>query len=62
MADDSSNVDHVEVFVGIDDQYYWRAKARNGEIVAVSEAHTREEDAARAADGVFPNVTIIREA
>lgn len=34
-----------EVFKGKDDQYYWRLKAANGEIVAQSEGYNTEDDA-----------------
>lgn len=48
-----SNVDHVVVYRDTSDQWRWRAVAGNGEIVSEGESHTREEDAARAAEGVF---------
>lgn len=57
-----SNVRHVEVYRDSGDQFRWRAVARNGEVVSEGEAHTREEDAARAALGVFgADVVLIRE-
>jgi Uncharacterized conserved protein len=59
MAD--TNVDHIEVFQSEDDHMWrWRAKAANGEIVASGEGHSRAEDAERAANGVFPEVRILR--
>lgn len=59
MAD--TNVDHVEVYFSEQDQQWrWHAKAGNGEIVAQGEGHDRAEDAERAADGVFPEVRIVR--
>lgn len=52
MAD--SNVRYVEVYRDkTASRWRWRAVAGNGEIVSEGEAHTREEDAARAARGVF---------
>jgi uncharacterized protein YegP (UPF0339 family) len=60
MAD--SNVHRVEVYRDVtESRWRWRAFARNGEIVSQGESHTREEDAARAARGVFgPDVLIVR--
>lgn len=59
---DHTNVDHVVVFCGADDQYRWRAVAANGEIVSEGESHTREANAARAARGVFGDeMTLLRE-
>lgn len=56
-----SNVDHVETYSDSSGQFRWRAIAANGEIVSEGEAHTREHDAARAAQGVFgEDVTIVR--
>lgn len=37
-----------ETFKGEDDQYYWRLKGGNGEILAQSEGYTRSESALRA--------------
>jgi uncharacterized protein YegP (UPF0339 family) len=51
-----SNVTTVETFQGDDEQWYWRGKAANGEIVVTGEGHPRHEDAVRAAAGVFPNI------
>jgi uncharacterized protein YegP (UPF0339 family) len=48
-----SNVDHVVVYHDAGAGWRWRAVAANGEIVAQGEAHTRPEDAARAARGVL---------
>jgi uncharacterized protein YegP (UPF0339 family) len=36
-----------EVYQGQDDEYRWRLKAANGEVVAHGESHTRTEDARR---------------
>lgn len=59
---DGSNVKHVEVYRDVTaSRWRWRAVAGNGEIVSQGEAHTREEDAARAAQGVFGrDVVLIR--
>ena len=37
-------------------EWYWVAKAANGEIVATSETYTRLEDASRAARDTFPGI------
>lgn len=57
-----SNVHHVEVYRDVtESRWRWRAVARNGEIVSEGQAHTREEDAARAARGVFgEDIVIVR--
>lgn len=58
----TSNVDHVEVYQDTGEQWRWRAVARNSEIVSEGEAHTRPEDAARAAHGVFGDeMTVVLE-
>jgi uncharacterized protein YegP (UPF0339 family) len=55
------NVKHIVVYQDKADQFRWRAVAGNGETVAEGEAHTREADAARAAQGVFgPDTVIVR--
>lgn len=57
-----TNVKHVELYLDKDGQHRWRAVAGNGEIVSEGEAHTREADAARAAQGVFgADVVLVRE-
>jgi uncharacterized protein YegP (UPF0339 family) len=57
-----TNVDHIVVYRDLASQFRWRALARNGEVVSEGEAHTRMEDAARAALGVFgPDMPIINE-
>lgn len=57
-----TNVDHVVVYRDKSaSRWRWRAIAGNGEIVSEGEAHTRPEDAARAARGVLGNVTILLE-
>lgn len=48
-----SNVDHVVVYQDVGAGWRWRAVSANGEIVAQGEAHTRSEDAERAARGVL---------
>lgn len=55
---DETNAKTIEVFEGLDDQWYWHAKAGNGEIVAQGEAHPRREDAVAAAEGAFPGVPV----
>jgi uncharacterized protein YegP (UPF0339 family) len=60
--DGKTNVKHVEIYHDAASQFRWRAVGGNGEIVAEGEAHTRESDAARAAQGVFgAEVVLIRE-
>jgi uncharacterized protein YegP (UPF0339 family) len=39
---------NYEIYQDNKDQWRWRLRANNGEIVAASEAYTREEDALRA--------------
>jgi len=51
-----TNATSIEIFEGIDEQWYWRAVAGNGEIVAQSEAYTRKDDAESAAEDTFPGV------
>lgn len=54
-----TNVKNVYVFMSPQDgQWYWRAKAANGEIVAQGESHIYKNDAVRAAQGVFPDFEI----
>lgn len=57
-----SNVYRVEVYRDVtESRWRWRAVARNGEIVSEGQSHTREEDAARAARGVFgEDIVIVR--
>lgn len=56
------NVSRVVVYRDKANQFRWRAIAGNGETVAEGEAHTREADAARAAQGVFgTDVVLVRE-
>jgi uncharacterized protein YegP (UPF0339 family) len=49
-----TNVENIYVFQDDSGQWRWHAKAANGEIVATGESHSRKEDAARAAEAVFP--------
>ena len=35
----------IEIFKGTNDQYYFRLKAPNGQIIAVSEGYTRKRNA-----------------
>jgi uncharacterized protein YegP (UPF0339 family) len=48
-----TNVDHILVYQDQQDLWRWSAVARNGEIVAEGESHTRPEDATRAARSVL---------
>jgi len=36
---------HIEVFQGKDNQWYWRLKSVNGQILLASEGYTRKEAA-----------------
>jgi uncharacterized protein YegP (UPF0339 family) len=54
-----SNARLIEVFKSIDDeQWYYHAKAANGEIVANSEAYKSKSNALRAAEDTFPDTQI----
>lgn len=44
-----TSVDFVEVFQGIDGQWYYRSKANNHQVLSVSEGYTNATDARRAA-------------
>jgi uncharacterized protein YegP (UPF0339 family) len=48
-----TSVDWVEVFTGEDGQFYYRAKANNGETLNTSEGYTRKADALDAAVAVY---------
>ncbi len=48
-----TNVDRIQIYEDDGGGFRWRALAGNGEIVSEGESHTRMEDAARAAKGVF---------
>jgi len=55
-----TNVDHILVYQDDADQWRWTALARNQEVVAEGESHTRPEDAVRAARGVFgPDIRVL---
>lgn len=34
-----------EIFLGENGEFYWRLKARNGEVIAISEGYTTKENA-----------------
>lgn len=53
-----TNAKELEVFQGLDEQWYWHAKAGNGEIVAQGEGHPNHEGAKAAAEGAFPGVPV----
>lgn len=54
-----TNVHVIAIRCGKDNQWYWTARARNGEIVADgAEGYGRLSDARRAALAVHPGVTI----
>lgn len=46
----------VEIVQGKDKQWYYRVRARNGEIVSGSEGYTRKSSAKRAATNLFVGV------
>jgi uncharacterized protein YegP (UPF0339 family) len=58
-----TNVVRIVTFQGQNDEWYWHAQAANNEIVASSspESYTRKEDAARAAEAVFPGIPVDSE-
>jgi uncharacterized protein YegP (UPF0339 family) len=53
-----TNVKTLEYFEDSEGGWRWRAKAKNGEIVATGESHTRPADAKRAARDVFPGIKV----
>lgn len=53
-----TNVGRVEVFLGADSQYYYRAIGRNGETLNTSEGYTRRGTAADEAGKVYPGIKI----
>ena len=55
-----TNVTKLEFYENEAGEWRWRAKAKNGEIVATGEAHTRKTDAKRAATAVFPGIKITK--
>ena len=55
-----TNVAKLEFYENEAGEWRWRAKAKNGEIVATGEAHTRARDAKRAAVEVFPGIKITK--
>lgn len=55
-----TNVREIDTFQGDDGQWYWHAKAGNGEIVVPPEGHTREADARRAAEAVFGGLNDVK--
>ncbi len=46
----------IEIFTGVDEQFYFRVKARNGEIVAVSEGYTTKQACEDGIDSLRENV------
>jgi uncharacterized protein YegP (UPF0339 family) len=54
-----TNVTQIEVFQGENDQWYWRGKAKNGEIVATSEAYAQKFNALRAVDDTWKGIPVI---
>lgn len=53
-------VTKIEIYKGrgLIYRWRWRAKARNGEIVATSQGYTRKWSAKRAARKTFPGITL----
>jgi len=51
----------LEVYEGVDGEWYWRRIAGNGEIVAEGEGYTRKADATEGAKLNFPDDTIKEE-
>ena len=56
----STNAHTLEVFQGKSKEWFWRALASNGEIVAVSEGYSRLESAREAGHKTFPGVEVIK--
>lgn len=56
-----SDVDHIRVYRDTEGEFRWAGIAGNGEIVAQGEAHTRREDALRAAFGVLGDTVPVRD-
>lgn len=54
---EESSAKHLEVFQGNDDQWYYHAKAGNGDIVADAGGYNTRENAVRAAEDAFPGIT-----
>lgn len=54
-----TNVTQVEVFQGKDDQWYWRGKASNGEIVATSEAYAQKLNVLRAVGETWEGIPVV---
>lgn len=50
------NKEHVEFYMGIDDQWYFRRVAANNEIVAESEGYQNHADALKTAKKLFSEV------
>ena len=48
-----TNVTHIEVFQGANKEWFWRAKAGNGEIVATSEGYFDKFNALRAVQNTW---------
>jgi uncharacterized protein YegP (UPF0339 family) len=53
-----TNATRLVIYNDTNGQYRWHAQAGNGEIIAQGEAHTRREDATRAATAAFPDVDV----
>lgn len=49
-------VTEVEIFKGLDNLWYYREKAANGEIIGSSEGYTRKHNAKRAAKRKWPSI------
>lgn len=49
----------LNVYKGKDKQWYWRAKARNGQILAQSEGYTRRASCVRGAQRAYPDLAIV---
>ena len=45
-----------EIFKSKNGQFYWRLKARNGEVIAISEGYTSKENAINGIRSVQENV------
>jgi uncharacterized protein YegP (UPF0339 family) len=46
-----------EIFRGVDDRYYWRFRASNGEVMCSSESYTAKASAKHAIESIQANAS-----
>lgn len=49
----------VEIYCDKKKQFRWRARAKNGEVIASSEGYTRKADAQRGGHRAFPDAKVV---